>query len=116
MGIGHTDLKCPVCGKNKMADMDGVMECMACGSNERFDKTYSNILGWFIPIKQFKKIFTGKKKPAKRLDFVPLSLIKDVEGLPIWDWKKRYPHFHDWILHNGFRYYPKMDKTLKVKK
>jgi len=43
------------------------------------------------------------------------KLIKDVEGLSIKVWIKRYPNFYAWLMKNGFRYNPKLDKTIKDK-
>ena len=44
------------------------------------------------------------------------ELITDINGLPIDKWKKKYPNFYKWLIHNGFEYNPKKDKSILNKK
>jgi hypothetical protein len=41
------------------------------------------------------------------------ELIKDVNGMKIEEWKERYPNFYKWLIHNGFRYNPELDLSIK---
>jgi len=43
------------------------------------------------------------------------ELIKDVQGLPIEEWKIKYPNFHSWLENNGFVYNKAKDRTIKRK-
>ena len=39
------------------------------------------------------------------------KLIKDVEGMPIEEWKLKYPNFYEWLIRNGFEYNKAKDKN-----
>jgi len=41
------------------------------------------------------------------------KMIKDVEGMPIEEWKLKYPNFYEWLIRNGFEYNKTKDKTIK---
>jgi len=40
------------------------------------------------------------------------KMIKDVEGMDIKEWKEKYPNFYKWLIKNGFRYVPALDKSI----
>jgi len=63
MGIGRMDLKCPICGKNKLMDNDGVFECMACGAHETINKFSGRI--WTLVPAPIGRIKVNEKKVKK---------------------------------------------------
>ena len=52
---------------------------------------------------------TKKEKANKAGDFT--VLINEVENLSIDEWKIKHPFFYEWLMENGFRYIPELDKN-----